>query len=612
MVIVFSLVPSVKAAERQVIQPKINTGQQFNILPTATSTSTPPIQPRRIEIITLSPTPTSVIRQRAVLPITPTPTIAPTITLKPVNKTVEFKVKENALSLDGRKVENTDSSLKITLASVSAVLKAHEGFSELSFDVDGKKVDLPVRSDFIIKDNKLVLLDNGQELSLKFSPPSFYSALQSVLEQAKGELISIELKTENAKPYYFLRLKNAVKLFGFIPFEKEQLLKVDAQTNRPYYVKFSFLDKLSVLPDYAKLFDSGVSFEIQNVTFQPLSFKVGEKVVIRADLYNKGTESAYSGVGSHVKNWLYYKDVQIYGDNEEVLDIDPGESQKIVYVWDKIVCDAPISIIVDGGKKLKHMSTSKNAWYGTVKCAPDHGPDLVVTRIHFPDNGQVKVIGQKNKVEYTIKNIGDKDSIPVQALAREGNANFAALISVPLLKPGGIYFNNFNYTPTSCDPLQIEIDGQKKMVGLETNRDNNIGFEEAYVTNDCTLKPDLFFGLTYWLVDGYSFGKSHYPNGSYMNFKVDVINSNFQSCANFIKVGAYEDGKEIAKIDFGSLGQCWGGGTGGVSQQGLVRTKEFGLMSKCGSTLELKIDPENVVWETDETNNTWTRKIECQ
>jgi hypothetical protein len=372
-----------------------------------------------------------------------------------------------------------------------------------------------------------------------------------------------------------------------------------------------------VLKSISPITSAGSTLTFKNVRFEPLSYRAGDKIVIRADLYNYGTQKAYSLVGTHVKNWLYNKDQQIYGNNEEVVDIAPGKSQTMTYVWNSVLCGAPISLIFDPDRVLGETDKS-TVWYGTMACAPSHGPDLTVTQIKFKGLSYGgKNPGVSNEVSYSIKNIGDADSIPVKAMAKAGSQKLS-IISVPLLKPGGYYSGVFNYTPSNCDPVHINIDTQGVMGNTETNRNNNDIYEDSKVTQWCKNLPQLQFDHVYWKVNGYSFGKSSYPNGSSMDFDVDVGNLSLDEtvgCATVVKIRVEVNGQFSTDIMAGNVGFCVHGGgvhNMGTSNEHAAKNVQFKIGPACNADVKFTIDPDHINPELDRTNNTWSTKVQCE
>ncbi len=588
---------------------------RINTLPTSTPTPAALIETRApVRILPSStPTPTQaryIINRVSSIPTlspTSTPALIPTLTLTPVpsSNIIQF-----------RKIEKKET-LEAVLANSPVTFKKEDGFTRLSFDVDQKKVDLPIRADFVVKEGKLILLNERQELPLKFSPRSFYAILESVLGKSKSELGSIDLKIDRGEPYYFVKIKENLKLFGFIPFRSETLLKVNARTNKPDLIDTGLLGKLVVHANFTNLFAAGPDFELKNVRFEPLSYRAGDKVVIRADLVNTGTVEAYSGVGNHVKNWLYDKDKPIYGTDEQVIySLAPGETQKMSYVWDNVVCSEPLSIIFDTDRVLKETG-QKTVWYGASTCAPDHGPDLTVSQIKFEGlyyGG--KNPGVSNKVSYVISNIGDKISEPVKALAKAGNAQFLSIISIPAINPYGYFSGNFNFTPTICDPVDINVDTQGILKGKETNRDNNDVFEDKQVTDWCNNYPQLQFDRVYWMANGYSFGKSKYPNGSQLKFEVDLGNLSWDGtvgCAALVKIRVDVNGQFYTDVPVGNVGSCANGGTySQVDNAHMFKTVNFSIGPACGADVKFTIDPDHINPEIDRSDNIWTHKVECE
>lgn len=585
------------------------------------TTPTPTPVPERLRTITVT-TPTPTPHDRIItIQATPTPTPAPlrmvprfTPTPTPARFTFTRSSTDSGQTV-GRLISLYISSSS-SASFIPVTLERKKDTTELIFDILGKEGRVPVNTDFIIENGRFFLIGkNNERYALKLSPPSFYAAALAALKDV-GTFHGLELKLENGNPFYILDTTQRVKLFGFLPFPLRMKLKIDARTNKPDTINSNLLSKLSYVPDFGNLLAQGPNLEFKNVRFEPLSYRAGEKIVIRADLYNSGTQTAYSIVGTHVKNWLYHKDAPVYGDNEEVIDIAPGESQTMAYVWNSVLCSAPISIIFDSDRILGEIDPS-TVWYGTTACAPTHGPDLTVTQILFEGLSYGgKNPGASNKVNYIIKNIGDANSVPVQALAKAGNAQFLSLISVPLLTPGGYYPGTFNYTPTTCDPVDIRLDTQGVMANTETNRDNNDIYEDPTVTQWCNNLPQLQFDRVYWMANGYSFGKSAYPNGSSMDFEVDVGNLSWDAtigCAALVKIRVEVNGQFYTDIPVGTVGNCANGGWHNVGDTAhMAKTVKFKIGPVCNADVTFTLDPDHINPELDRTNNTWSTKVQCK
>lgn len=617
------------------LPPKQVFAQRLFLAPTPTPTLT---KLRQIEIVA-TPTPTpGPVRSNVTIQATPTPLSERTLPLGRVTPTPTpvsqrmfgltvatptqtqtnfvFSRVSTESGLLEKPIRLTLSSLEST-ASIPVALARKKDSADLTFDLLGQERYIPVHADFIVENGRFYLVgEDKSRHALKFSPPSFYAAVLAALKNTDNKINMIELKLERGVPFYVLDITEQKKLWGLFPLTFRSRLLVQAETNKLDAVNRDFLTSLLIHTDFAKLFAKGPNFEIKNVRFEPLSYRAGNKIVIRADLVNTGTDTAYSLVGSHVKNWLYYKDQPIYGNDEEVISLAPGESQKMAYVWNSVVCSAPFSIIFDSDRVLNEID-SKTVWYGTTACAPDHGPDLTATQITFEGlfyGG--KNPGVSNKVTYAIKNIGDKNSEPVTALAKAGAGQFLSLISIPSIIPGGYFSGSFNYTPTTCDPVDINIDPQGKMLGTETNRDNNDVFEDPKITNWCNNLPKLQFDRVYWMANGYSFGKSKYPNGSYMDFEVDVGNLSWDTtvgCAYLEKIRVDINGQFFTDVLVGTVGNCANGGVYNIGDAAhMFKTIKFKLGPPCDADVKLTLNPDHLNPEIDRTDNVWTTKVKCE
>lgn len=619
-VLLFLPLQSARAATRTL--PTIQREDNVRVLPTAIPT---PTFTRRILIQEETPTPTQEpIRIR---PLSPTPTgkayeeftrkldSRPSPTPTPTAGAIKFR----RIATDSSRLLLTEVTLAqtSTKSGIPVRIERKDEKGTMTFDIEGTQRTLPVSIDFDVEKGTFFPLDGSKNrMDLALSPPSFYAAILAAFKKNHAQLDSIELKESNGSPIYELTITENFKLFGIFSYPIKKKLTINARTNTPDQIDYSFLEKLGSHPNWPTLLQSGPNFSLTNVHFEPLSYKTGQKVVLWADLVNTGTQKAYSGVGTHVTNWLYTKADKLYGTDEQVLDLDPGESQKLAYVINSVECGAPLSIIFDTNRVLKEID-DKTVWYGTATCAPNNGPDLTVTQIKFDGLSYGgKNPGVENKVSYTIKNIGNGDSEPVVALAKAGPGQFLNLISVPLIKPGGIYSGSFNYIPTTCDPVDISIDTQGKMKDSETNRDNNDVFEDQQITNWCNALPQLQFDRVYWMANGYSFGKSKYPNGSIMSFEVDTGNLSWDitvGCATLVKIRVTINGQVATDVPVGTVGNCPNGGSHTTGDNAhMLKTTKFTIGPACGADVQFTLDPDHFNPELDRGNNTWTTKVECE
>lgn len=423
------------------------------------------------------------------------------------------------------------------------------------------------------------------------------------------------LETDNGRPLYRTDSTENFKLFNIFPLSAKIVTWTDPNDHTITRTKRNWLASLLSGWNFTGLLSKGPDFEFKNVRFEPLSFTSGSQVVVHADLVNTGSAKAYSGVGNHVSNWMYNKDQQVYGTNEEVIDLAPGEVKHVAYVWDHVVCGAPVSLIFDTNRVLKEIS-SNTVWYGTATCAPGHGPDLAVTQLKFEGTSYGgKMPGAPNKVSYTIKNIGDSSSDPIFAFAVALPSQFISIIQVPLLQPGAIYSGSFTYTPTNCDRLQIILDPQETLKTTETNRDNNVEFESKQVTDWCNALPNLKFDRVYWKTNGYSFGDSSLPNGSVMNFEIDVGNLSMDpsvGCATLVKIRVDVNGTKYTDIPVGTVGNCTNGGWHNtVDNAHMAKTVKFNVGPACNANLTFTLNSDNFNPEFDHSDNVWNTTVKC-
>lgn len=447
----------------------------------------------------------------------------------------------------------------------------------------------------------------------------------SIISAAKslGTITQSETASDAGAPIYRFKIQEKLKLFGVIPvagnsiFEVDQNKHIIRKANRPWWVF------LTAKQNWADVFSQlGPNITVSDVSWDNKSYHAGDIANIHFKIKNTGTE-LYMGMIDiawrkgeapigYIKNHLLY----IYpGESKDFHEFQPWTYE----------CEKPIFIELDETNKVKETDKKDNVWQGVSTCAPTSGPDLAVTDFTFENSlypFNEKIVGAKNKFRYTLKNLGDQPSTKTRVLIRTTGGQYLALNDIPVLIPG---FNQttaeVSYTPNDCSPIEFLIDTENK--NTETNEDNNYVREPAEVTDHCNKRADVFFTTVYWTItdsSGMSSRDPHYA-GEPMLFSASMVNSQDNQdwgCANNLKIGVFENGTQVNTFDMGNLGigaKCPnGGGYTGESwdHPSTTKTQKFYYAAKCGVTLKLVLDPTNTVYETNKTNNTWERKIECK
>lgn len=81
---------------------------------------------------------------------------------------------------------------------------------------------MPIYSEFKIENKKLYLIHNEELYDLKVIPPEIYSVIYSVVEKNPEVIVkSLDLKIENNKPVYDLKIEEPFKLLWIIPMKIE-------------------------------------------------------------------------------------------------------------------------------------------------------------------------------------------------------------------------------------------------------------------------------------------------------------------------------------------------------------------------------------------------------
>ncbi len=147
------------------------------------------------------------------------------------------------IEIDSAITDGKTHNFKITPRQESA---------EFKFIYREKEVTMPIYSDFKIENKKLHIVHNEKPHNLEVLPSEIYSGVYNAIENnPKIVLKSLDLKIENDKPIYDLRVKEPFKLFGFIPMNINSRYVVDpvigkiVKEERPWYARLGISNPLS-------------------------------------------------------------------------------------------------------------------------------------------------------------------------------------------------------------------------------------------------------------------------------------------------------------------------------------------------------------------------------
>ena len=177
-----------------------------------------------------------------------------------IDKPIEFKIKSQQIEINNEQiidykeiiseVEDENPFPGINIEIESAVKKEIHNLEVIpkinsavfKFMHQEQTVSMPVHSDFKVENKKLYLIENEKIHNLKVLPTEIYSSVHNVAEKNSKVIInSIDLKVENDKPIYDLRVEEPFKLLWVIPMKIQTKYLIDPadgsvnEKEKPWY-----------------------------------------------------------------------------------------------------------------------------------------------------------------------------------------------------------------------------------------------------------------------------------------------------------------------------------------------------------------------------------------
>lgn len=183
---------------------------------------------------------------------------------------IKIKIKEKRIEVKGIKtvdpavlakaLEEKPAVLTALLSSFATgsyynvKIMAKNGVAEAKFKYNGQDVSFDINNDLILKNKKLFLLQDKDEMEIKLLPPELYSHLKLKIKNNNAQLGQIKLSVQNKKPIYELDIKEPFKLLWFLPIHIPVIYAIDGQdtkvmsVNQPWYAFLGKFSAQTILP----------------------------------------------------------------------------------------------------------------------------------------------------------------------------------------------------------------------------------------------------------------------------------------------------------------------------------------------------------------------------
>jgi len=265
--------------------------------------------------------------------------------------TLDFSSVVNKTPVVEVKLRNASSSAP-TLVKV----KMLNNNALLNFDKGNGEGTVTVKSDFTVQDGKIVLAGPSGDISLAQNPDGFYRGIEKGLKNKNQgiEIQDVSLRVEDGKPIYDVKVKEPVKLFGFIPWTINSEVTANgadnsiAKVKRPWY---SFLVTKANIPELKLAAD----FAVTEVKLVPDTYKQGDSIVAYVTITNVGTALGVShydiGNGSCTTIAYFWGQSQIQWYCS-LIALNVGESITYDFNLSNAECEQ-FRFVYDANKSLK-------------------------------------------------------------------------------------------------------------------------------------------------------------------------------------------------------------------------------------------------------------------
>jgi hypothetical protein len=514
---------------------------------------------------------------------------------------------------------STESEIKypveLTLNNKDSVLKFLESENNADQIENG---EIKIKANFRLDRGQLILTEGDKDYNLKVPVNSLYYSAKQVAARAKGELEETTLGLVNDQAVYQFKVREKVRFLGVIPIKVSAQIKFDASADKYLETSRPWWTALATKHDYLSDFKTLPNIKAVKAEIKPLSYNQGDKISLLVYYINDSIKSVFGGCDPD-ENGVYHCPraiLKVNGNEIDSIDhvyiIKSGEEQKVYFEVSQVDCGASYEVVLDPDNQVEELTKADNVYQLKIECALQNAPDLIGVNLTY-DNYNTKIIGQNNKADVTIKNVGNQPTPDSGSLAviSVGPDKFLRMLNVPTLNPGQSAVVKFEYTPDDCTPLQLKVDSGKQIA--EKNEDNNIFIEPDWINTNCHRRPDLEFQHVYWMAGGYSFGRPQ--SEEYMPFDLTIRNnSNFAigACAPNTILRVWQGSIKLFDQSLGAIGCPVGSVYDSYGPGHYLTHAKFNIQAKCGEIIVFQLDPGNQEWERQENNNFWIKTIECQ
>jgi PGF-pre-PGF domain-containing protein len=312
------------------------------------------------------------------------------------------------------------------------------------------------------------------------------------------------------------------------------------------------LEKLSTDPDYPK---------------------PDSKVAINSLVKNTGTEA------SEPTNIIYK--IGETEDKEEVPAIEAGSETLISHTW--ITPDEEGTVSIKAS--LENVENSEKEI--SVKVVQETLPDLIVEDL-YPESSTQPEVGKPLNFILKVKNIGEETASSSTA-KYSFNGTSEGEISIPELSAGTNTSAEFSYTPGNEENISVTVVADSGNIVSESNEDNNRMSKTISMKREL---PDL-------KIESISLSPENPHPEENITFNVTVKN-NGSAAAENSQINYNIKGNNESYTGVTSIPALAAGETG---------TGTFFWTPENEGQIELKatVDVENIISESDETNNEFTK-----
>jgi PGF-pre-PGF domain-containing protein len=312
---------------------------------------------------------------------------------------------------------------------------------------------------------------------------------------------------------------------------------------------------------------------IESLSVDPENPKIDSGAIIKSLVKNTGTEA------SEPTNIIY--EIGETEKKEEVPAIEAGSETLISHTWTTPDEERTVSIKAS----LENVENSEKEI--SVKIVQESLPDLIIEDL-YPESSTQPEAGKPLNFILKVKNIGEETASSSTA-KYSFNGDSEGEISIPELSAGTSTSAQFSYTPGNEENISLAVVADSEKIVSESNEDNNKMSKTISIKSEL---PDL-------KIESISMSPEEPHPGENTTFTVTVKNSG----------SAAADNSEI-KYDIKGNNESYAGVTSiPALAAGETGTGTFFWTPENEGQIEVKatVDAENIISESDETNNEFTK-----